>query len=148
MNRLLLNSLLIFGSCAVLPQVFSQDKTVVRLGATHGIVAQNGRTWQGLDKQSKIMFLTGIQDGVTLLLEQLSDQNYPEGAQRALMDANMITGFRFSDIAKQVDVFYSDSANIRVPVIEAYKYSLLKMKGANNSDLEQVIVRLRQTYNQ
>jgi hypothetical protein len=46
------------------------------------------------------------------------------------------------------DLFYSDSANIRVPIIEAYRYSVMKMKGAENSQLERVVTKLRQTYNQ
>ncbi|SRR5260370_12338683 len=114
---------------------------------TFGIMAQNGRTWRHLDGQSKIMFLNGIQDGVALSLKQVFGQGRPEDAQRAL-DALTVPGFHFSDIVKQVDLFYSDSANVRIPILEAYKYSLLKMKGTKSSDLEQVVVGLRQTYNQ
>jgi len=39
-----------------------------------------------------------------------------------VFDNLIITGFEFGDIAAQVDTFYSDSANIRIPVIEAYKH--------------------------
>jgi hypothetical protein len=124
-----------------------EDVTGVLLGKTTGFMAQNGRTWQTLDKQAKIMFLNGIQDGAVLLFKELFATNDSEDAHRVL-GTLVISGFRFSDIVKQVDMFYSDSANIRVPVIEAYRYSLIKMKGSQNSELERIVTKLRQTYNQ
>jgi hypothetical protein len=167
MNRWLLTSLLAFGLCTPSRHLLSEDQsttrltedeniTIVTLGRIRGlegplgVTAANGRMWQHLDKQSKIYFLSGIGDGVTLLLKQISDQDYFGDAwTRAVAVSPRVTGgFRWSEVAKQVDLFYSDSANVRIPIIEACRYSVLKMKGEKNSDLEQTVVRLRQTYNQ
>jgi hypothetical protein len=148
---------LLFGSCAlphsILSQVahagLGQDETETRVmvARTRSIMAANGRAWKSLDPQSKVAWLVGIEDGVTLLFKELFDEGNSEPTQRVL-DAVTIPGFRQSDIAKQMDSFYSDSANVRIPVLEAYRYSLLKMKGKKASDLEEVLVGLRQTYNQ
>jgi len=145
MDRWLLISLLVFGSYASPHDVLSEDEdyTELLVGKTIFTKVQNGRVWHELDKQSKIYYLNGIQDGVTLFAKQ---DNSDAAASRAF-DSFFIPGFHFSDVAKQVDLFYSDSANVRIPIIEAYKYSVLKMRGGKNFDLEQVIVRLRQTYN-
>jgi hypothetical protein len=118
------------------------------LGKTIGLMAQNGRTWQNLDRQAKIMFFNGIQDGAILSFKELFAENASNDDARRALDLVAISGFRFSDIVKQVDLFYSDSANIRAPIMEAYRYSLMKMKGAENSELERVLTNLRQTYNQ
>lgn len=144
---------LLFGSFALPRLVLSQDKdeteTGVMVSGTRGIMARNGRSWKDLDRQSKIMLLVGIQEGVTLLLKRLFDEGlFDEDKAQRVLDALTISGFRFSDIVKQIDLFYSDSANVRIPVLEADRYSLLKMKGKKTSDLEQVLVGLRQTYNQ
>jgi hypothetical protein len=111
------------------------------------MMTQNGRTWHQMDKQTKNLFLTGIQDGAILLSKEIFATNHSCDATRPLT-AITISGFRFSDIVKQVDLSYADSANIRVPIIEAYKYSILKMKGAEKLELEKLVTRLRQTYNQ
>jgi hypothetical protein len=75
-------------------------------------------------------------------IKELFATNAPDGALRAAI-ALTISGVRFSDVVKQVDVFYSDSANIRVPIVEAYSYSIMKMKAAENSELERVVTKLR-----
>ncbi len=123
-----------------------EEKSAVYVGNV-GMMTQNGRTWQHLDKQSRIMFLNGMQDGVMLSLKEISGEIDSAKIQRVLL-ATTVPGFQFSDIVKQVDVFYSDSANIRIPVLEAYMYSLQKMKGATNANLEHLMTQLRQTYNQ
>src|SRR5438552_1746656 len=147
MNRRLLFPLLflliaLYASHQVLAQ--NEEETPVRLSETFGVLAQNGRTWHSFDTQAKIVYLNGIQDGAVLLLKELFVTNLPDDGKRAL-DAVTIPGFHFSDLVKQVDLFYSDSANVRVPIIEAYRYSIMKMKGAENSELDRVVNKLRQT---
>ncbi len=56
-------------------------------------------------------------------------------------------GVRFSDLVKQIDKFYADTANLRVPVIEAYVYAIKKMKGSSPQQLAQDEASLRRTYN-
>jgi hypothetical protein len=148
-SRLLLLLVFLLLALCASRQVLGQDEaeTPVRLSETFGILAQNGRTWHSFDKQTKILYLNGIQDGAVLLLKELFVTSLPNDGKRAL-DAVTISGFRFSDLVTQVDLFYSDSANIRVAIIEAYKYSIMKMKGAEKSESDRAVTKLRQTYNQ
>jgi hypothetical protein len=117
--------------------------------ADKGEMVRNGRSWRGLDKQSKIMLLVGIAEGAVLMRRELfvlQHDGNPD-LQRAF-DNLTISGFKYSDITAQVDTFYSDSANLRIPVIEAYKHVVARMKGASTSELERSVTALRQTYNQ
>jgi len=100
-----------------------------------------------MDMQTRILFLIGVQDGVALLFKQLSSDVNVDKLQHGV-DGVIISGFRWSDLAKQVDLFYSDSANIKIPIVEAYVYSLKKLKGADSTTLDQLVVQLRREYNQ
>jgi len=42
-----------------------------------------------------------------------------------------VAGFRFSDLVQQVDDFYRDSSDIRIPVVDAYKFTVKKLKGSS-----------------
>lgn len=112
--------------------------------------ATNGRAWKKLDLQSKITFLLGIEEGTNLLtLQMQSDKRPAKSIQDALTSGRNITisGFMFSDLTSQVDEFYSDSANIRVPVIEGYRYVLWKLKGVELEELQRKVMQLRREYN-
>jgi len=52
-----------------------------------------------------------------------------------------------SDLVQQIDKFYSDSVNLRIPVIEAYVYTIKKLKGDSSKDLVDLETLLRKTYN-
>lgn len=92
------------------------------------------------------MFVNAIQDGLALGLRDLS--NDLESAKILhVLERTTVKEFRFSDIAKQIDAFYSDTANVRIPIIDAYRYALEKMKGATSAKLDQLLVELRRTYN-
>ena len=125
----------------------SQDEDETRTWITIGNMkyhADNGRIWKVLDKQSRIMYLIGVEEGVNLLLMQTSGTPSTQAAAKSLM----ISGFRFSDLVEQIDRVYEDSANGRIPVIEAYKYTLAKLRGAPNPELEALLSDLRRKYNQ
>jgi hypothetical protein len=125
-----------------------EDRTVVTVG-TNGYVRANGRYWKSLAHQSKIMLLYGYEEGVTLLVRETSVKakaDVATGTQQVAASL-MISGFRFSDLVDQVDELYADTANVRIPVIDAYVYCLLKMRGATKQQLEDVVVRLRRKYN-
>jgi hypothetical protein len=121
---------------------------------TKGVVGRggyrwgNGKAWKLLDGQSKITYLTGIQEGAFLLLREASRNGGSNAViEREAVNLN-VTGFRESDLSSQVDGFYNDSANLRIPVVDAYKYVLKKLRGAKTSELDAYISELRQTYNQ
>ena len=126
------------------PFIFDKETAAIK-----GTIVRNGRTWRGLDKRAKIMLLVGIADGAALMRRDLFVLQHDGNPDlQRVFDNLTVTGFEFGDIAAQVDTFYSDSANIRIPVIEAYKYVMARLKGASTSELERSVTTLRQTYNQ
>lgn len=60
-------------------------------------------------------------------------------------DKLTISGFRQSDVADQIDLFYRDSSNLRIPVVDAYKYAMKKMHGAKSQELDNYSAELRLT---
>ncbi len=113
--------------------------------------ATNGRVWKKLDIQAKITFLVGLEQALVMLPLQMQAE---KRADKSIRDAQasgsslMIAGFRQSDFVSQVDSFYADTANIRVPVIEVYRYVVQKMKGATPEELVNSAATLRRIYNQ
>jgi len=115
---------------------------------TNGVMVSNGRRWTHLDKQSKIMLLVGVADGGALLARATTETSTDCGAEsERVLDRLSISGFHFSEIAKQIDAFYADSANLRVPVVEGYRFALRKLKGATPAELEALVAQLRKSYN-
>ena len=62
-------------------------------------------------------------------------------------DKLSIKGFRYSDLVQQVDMVYADSSNLRIPIVEAYRYILKKLRGASPETLANEIAKLRKSYN-
>lgn len=105
-------------------------------GEVYSVVG-NGRAWQTLDSQSRMTYINGIYEGLVL-------------ARREGLDWERLkrpSGFRMSDLVQQIDKFYSDSANLRIPVIEAYVWIIKKLKGDSSKDLADLETLLRKTYN-
>lgn len=124
--------------------------TVVEFGTNgYGYGRANGRYWKQLQPQSKNELIYGYEEGITLLARETSAKAKPEVATRTqqIADSLMISGFRSSDLVKQVDELYADTANLRIPVIDAYVYSLLKIRGATNQELDALVVGMRRKYN-
>ena len=110
--------------------------------------SMNGRAWSHFDTQAKINYVVGLEQGAVMLMQEILKSNRDlEGTLKTGTDALMVSGFRFSDLAQQIDAYYADSLNIRVPVIEAYRYALRKAKGANAAELDGFAALLRRTYN-
>ncbi len=119
--------------------------------AGHGRYAwTNGKAWKVLDSQTKIGFLKGIEEGIFLLLRQNVENAREDSNEKSLgikVKELTIGGFRFSDLAEQIDDFYADSSNVKIPVVDAYTYTLRKLRGAKRQDLEDLIAALRARYN-
>jgi hypothetical protein len=53
-----------------------------------------------------------------------------------------------SKIAEQIDMFYEDSGNRRIPLIEAYCYILERIKGSARQELDSLAANLSKRHNQ
>jgi len=110
----------------------------------------NGKPWITLDLQSRIMYLVGLDDGAGLLIAEIvSDLNEKVVASAALAAKERLTikGFRFSDIVEEIDQFYAEASNRRIPVVDAYRYALRKFQGASPEELAAAKSALRKKYN-
>ena len=63
------------------------------------------------------------------------------------MNLSIFSGFRIQDLVSQIDSFYFHSANIKNPVLEAYRYVSRKIKGASTDELSGMASDLRCAYN-
>ena len=134
---LIFMGILISGVSAALPN----DDELVTLGSVsselrYGLA--NGRMWNQIKtKQEKIYLLSGIQNGINFYLKEFNEKTKNKYEQEALavIDSIYMSGFRMSDYMQQIDLFYADSSNLRIPIVDAYKYAILKMKGRSLQDL-------------
>jgi hypothetical protein len=119
--------------------------------ADHGkYLWYNGKAWGVLNSQSKTMYVDGIMEGMLLLLRETSARLSP--TDRATLEAEttkklMANGFRPGDVTAQIDSFYADSSNLRIPMADAYEYAMKKMHGSSARELEDYAAALRKTYN-
>ena len=98
----------------------------------------NGRFWAKLAAQSKIMFLYGVESGVFLSADV-------SGSDTAVHDLT-VSGFRFSEVADEVDLFYGERSNVKIPVSFAYAYVTKKMRGASPAKLDSLAAGLRRKW--
>lgn len=99
----------------------------------------NGKMWESMAYQEKIIYLNGIETGWVLAKQYIG--NSPE------FEKLLITGFRPSDLVDEIDLFYKERANIRIAIGYVYSYVIRKMKGATATELDDYIVWLRKTFN-
>lgn len=111
--------------------------------------AMNGRGWMVLPLQAKITFLAGLDEGFLLTLKQMeTEKRSRQSIADVLQSQYYYTGsFRMSELAGQVDSFYADTANLRIPVVEVYRYVYQRIKGAMPEELASIAAELRRTYN-
>ena len=142
MRHILLATVIVLATITELMAQTNDMETKFKLGITtkgnelFSSVA-NGRAWQTSDFQDRITYIAGIYAGLCL-------------ARREGLDwgrVNMPSGFSLSDLVDQIDIFYSDSANLRIPVIEAYVYTIRKLKGDSANESANFEALLRRTYN-
>jgi len=110
----------------------------------------NGRAWEMFSAQEKNNFLTGIEAGVALLYGELKSQTTWQILGSSLdnvVEDLTIRGFRFSDIVQQVDEFYDDRSNIRIPIAYSYFLVMKKMHGAAPTEVDKYASELRRTWN-
>lgn len=137
---------------ACLTTSFAQDDETITIVLTDNFGAYmiNGKAWISLDPQSRIMYLTGLEAGGVMLLtemDEVEEEKWMAKIAYPIHRRNEIDGFRFSDIMEEVDFFYEQASNRRVPVIDAYRYAIKKFKGATPQELATAQSALRKRYN-
>lgn len=108
----------------------------------------NGRVWEGLDLQAQVMYLTGVEAGLNLLLLEYQTLSSDVNELGNLYAELTVKGFKFSELAEEVSAFYGERTNIRIPIVYAYVYVIKKAHGADPAELGKYASDLRKKYNQ
>jgi len=114
----------------------------------------NGRMWQLLNSSQKTIHLTGIQEGILLCLSQIKeDLLIPPGLMHSMQESGMFDRRRMlfsmqgvSGISKGIDVFYHDTGNLAIPIIEAYRHVTISLNYADPQEVTQDLARLKLKY--
>ncbi|MEK6808093.1 MAG: hypothetical protein AABY14_00230 [Nanoarchaeota archaeon] len=126
--------------------LFTTDK-----GIDFYLPAKNGFFWNELNLEQKASILLGIHNGEYLILLKAYENRTLSKVTDAIEESirsDEITGFNFNELAKQIDMFYQDSANLKIPFIEAYRYISKRIRGASPQELDNFAASLRKKYNQ
>lgn len=150
MNRIIVAVLLIVLSVTCVHSKEIDESRTPAFIDNVGHVFSNGKAWRIFDTQNRITYLMAIEEGLRLALLDTSRNESSKVAQAVnrTYERLSIYGFRYSDLVEQVNDFYLDSANLRIPVVEAYAYAIRKLHGDSPLQLSELEVKLRRTYNQ
>jgi hypothetical protein len=114
----------------------------------------NGRMWQLLSSSQKAGHLTGIQEGIKLCLNQIKgDLQISAGLMDAMKESGvfdrrrlLFTSQGLSAIETGLNTFYRDSANLEIPIIDAYQHVTMELNFAPTRELDNNLSNIRQKY--
>ena len=114
----------------------------------------NGRMWQLLNGSQKLSHLTGIHEGIILCLNQIKgDLMIPSDLMKKMQDSGIFDRRRLlfssqgiTEIESRMNHFYEDSANLDIPIIDAYQHITLELNFATPEELHNNLSSLRRKY--
>ena len=115
-----------------------------------GVQHWNGRFWEQLDDAKKLMFLAGLDEGQAVFFYYYITRLKSEdeiASFRTYSKMFATEGATLTDIKQQIDLFYEDRANIRIPIGDAHVYTSYRIRGGNPKELEEVVAKMRALYN-
>ena len=104
----------------------------------------NGVFWKGLsDGEKSILVLgAGVGKGVVFFYDLANFQM----CSQQLVTNNNWPKLTNAAVAKEVDAFYNNRANVRLPINVALVHVFMKLKGASDEDLERFRIRIIEIY--
>ena len=109
----------------------------------------NGRAWVTFETNHKLVFIRGLYDGASLFNELLKGKEECSPTVRSDTFNKRISipkATRY-EIIKQIDSFYADSSNMRIPIMIAYEIGGLKIRGESPRMIEEYTAELRKIFN-
>ena len=114
----------------------------------------NGHMWQLMSTTQKTSHLNGIQEGIRLCMDQIKhDLHIPPELMTEMKEAGLFDRRRllFSSqgitaIETRINLFYRDSANLEIPIMEAYRHVTLELNFASSEELQNNLSNLRHKY--
>ena len=114
----------------------------------------NGRMWLLMGTSQKTSHLSGIQEGIQLCIDQIKqDLHIPQDLMTEMEESGIFDRRRllFSSqgitaIQNRINFFYRDSANLQIPIMEAYRQVTLELNFASTEELQNNLSNLRHKY--
>ena len=114
----------------------------------------NGHMWQLMSTVQKTSHITGIQEGIRLCIDQIKhDLHIPRELMTGMRAAGVFDRRRLlfssqgiTTIETRINLFYRDSANLEIPIMEAYRYVTLELNFASTEELQNNLSNLRHKY--
>jgi hypothetical protein len=103
----------------------------------------NGRFWEDSTPVLKVGYVFGLRDGLVLIA---TGENRTAAVQQALAGSMVLyRGGKatLEELIDQIDGFYADRANIRIPVFEAYAYCMKRTSGLTKRELDDLLTEMR-----
>jgi hypothetical protein len=107
--------------------------------------AENGYTWINLENQAQL-YSTAKETYLGSILERyrLTGEKYPEIASlgckeeiEKLYEEGKSDKISMNDIVREIDEYYSEEKNMVIPIIFAYCYTIKKISGAGEAELDE-----------
>lgn len=130
-------------------QMDEDDHTAFLLCDKGAAQVPNGRAWKKMSVPQQAGLVMGIHYGMLLMANEMS-YNESVTSERILNAINRLNtpGAWDSETIASVTEFYKDSTNLRLPVVEAYRFVKMKAVGATPEELGRHLAHLRKFYNQ
>ena len=95
----------------------------------------NGLLWRGMSPGKQRMFVTGVKYGAGAASISPLVGSPPLCPTR--VDTAKWYAVTNSEVVREMDAFYESATNIRIPILGAVVYSLMKLNGASTAELDQ-----------
>jgi hypothetical protein len=103
----------------------------------------NGRFWEDSTQVFKAGYIFGLRDGLGLIA---TGDNRTAAVQQALAESTALyrgAHVTLEEMIDQIDAFYADRANIRIPIFEAYAYCMKRTSGMAKKQLNDLLTEMR-----
>lgn len=121
--------------------LFFAASSSAQVTATDGM--NNGYLWERGGPDEKMLYVAGIGDGITLQSVAAAAAGNSRSPETLLYPK----GVAIADIVAGMDDFYKERANMRIPIMFSYMYTVRKIKGATQQELDDLVVRFRRNAN-
>jgi hypothetical protein len=109
----------------------------------------NGRAWIGLGGNERYLYTLGVSEGISTSYGVLVN-SVTDSSTKAILEEKIKTLYvkdvKVAEITGQIDQFYKDTANLRLPASEAYQYAIKRINGEDPQQLERWLAATRQLY--
>ena len=111
---------------------------------------ENGFLWSTLAVQSKLFYLKGLQDGISLLTIQTIDsrKSSVETSMEIAVESHYLLSSKnvYNKFISTIDGIYNNTLNRKIPIIEIYLSIIEGGNLENQNNLDKLLSILREKY--